>query len=1229
MSNIRKSRCLFLPLSPFSQIFASERGAQKNVAVISPLIYARDFLSSEASLKLKKLKLFGYKSFAERTEIEFDGGITCVVGPNGCGKSNISDGFRWGLGEQSAKSMRGGRMTDVIFAGTTTRKPLNMAEVTITLSDVSGDFPTEQGEIAVTRRLYRNGESEYFINKHQVRLKDVHELFLDSGIGKNAFCIFEQGKIDQVINYSPLERRYIFEEAAGIVRFLQRKKEALKKLELADQNTNRVRDIHREVEKQIVTLEAQAEKAREFKQNRELLEKSEKCYLVGKWDQIQKKKEEISNKLQEQQIVEKDLFKTLEATQENFQKSKVDLEQTEENYRKKREELFEKRSQKEIQSREKSSQQERIKEAVLKEKKWASELEELLKKREARQKEFSETRAQLSTVTIALQTAEESLAVQKNKKQSIETSIANLRHEQAVAQQNLLNISRTEQQLLSEMKQDQVRMENIHEKIGAIEQNRQRQKMVLQELQKQLAEKRAQSEELSKEIDLGQKALKKLEETLLELNDKIKSLAGEEAQQMKALTECRARHKLLLKLREEMEGFSVASKKLLQASKNPQSAIHNKLKGLFEVVHPEKGAEGALAAALRHYDHTLAVETIEDLKLVLAYAKEHQLQEYSLVCLELLPKAAAATGTTLKKKVKGATGLVSHVVLSNDVLENVDWSELKQNDGTEMWFAEGAFLDRSNVLFVSRQGEKNVFMREAEIQELSEKIEAAEKRVAEVQAASKSAVEKRDAVAAERMEMDKAGRRLEMKLVEHNYALQRLNNDFTKVSGDDVRLEVEIKTLQATFESLKLKIEEHQQKVEAARLKTTEVQQLLKTLETNIKNVSEGYVSDQNSYEKAQETHQKAIEEHRKMTHQLKILELQDTEASREHHRLTEELGALRTFQAESNLRTIEYDKVLVEVETILKQVETDCQQLEKELQQKRKTIETVEARIKELDSKHKAKEKELYQFGMQSEQQDASLAAVSAEMQERFELDVLQAKDLGFFADRPLDIIEKEIRALRHEIQQAGDVNMTSIDECEVHKERHKVLKEQIDDLSGSREELLAIINELDGESRKIFTETFGKIRENFQKNFQILFNGGEADLELLDTKDVLEAGIEISAKPPGKQMRSIQLLSGGEKCLTAMALLFAIFEVKPSPFCILDEIDAPLDDANVERFVRMLQQFLDRCQFVVITHNKRTMAIADRLFGVSMEEKGVSKLLSIQFSDEQAAQPELVAQG
>lgn len=1177
-------------------------------------------------MKLKKLKLHGFKSFADRTELEFDKGITGIVGPNGCGKSNISDGFRWVLGEQSAKSLRGGRMPDVIFAGTASRKPLNFAEVTITLTDVSGYLPTEHDEVSVTRKLYRNGESEYFINKHQVRLKDLHELFLDSGIGKNAFSIFEQGKIDQVINYSPIERRYIFEEAAGILRFLQRKKEALKKLELADQNTDRVKDIHKEVEKQIITLEAQAEKAREYKLNREQLEICEKSFLVGKWDQIQKKKLDFTKKLGEQQDSEKDLTTTLEATKQSYLQTKAQLEESELNHRKKREELIEKKSQKEIQTREKSSRQERMKEALLKEKKWGGELEDLLKRRESRQKEFTDSRAKLSTVTIALQSAEEALAMQKNKKQSVETSIANLRHEQALAQQNLLNLSRTEQQLLSELKQDQVRMENAHEKIGAIEQNRLRQKSILQELQKQLAEKRAQADELSKEIDVQQKGLKLLEEKLFELNDQIKSLGAEEAQQTKILTEHRARHKLLLKLREEMEGFSVASKKLLQASKNPQSTIHNKLKGLYEVIHPKEGSENALAASLSHYDHTLVVETIQDLKLVLRYAKEHQLQEYSIVCLELLSKSGVKGDMALKNHVNGETALISHVLLSNDSLENLDWLALKNAGETEIWFSEGALLDRSRVLFVTQQGEKNVFMREAEIQDLAKKIEGVEKRLEEVQKSLKKAIEMRDAIAAERMELDKASRRLEMKLVEHNYALQRLNNDFTKVSGEDVRLEVETKTLQTTFENLKLKIEERQQQVEEARLKTTEVQQLLKTMETNIKNVSAGYVTDQNSYEKAQEAHQSAIEEHRKISHQLKILELQETEFTREHHRLNEELGVIRTFQAESTLRTVEYDKILQEVEAILKQVDADCQLFEKEVQAKRKMIETIETRTRDLETKLKGKEKEIYQFSMQCEQQDTAMEGVSAELQERFELTIPAARELGFFADRNLDAIEKDIRALRHEIQQAGDVNMTSIDECEKHKERYNTIKVQIDDLTGSREELLTIIGDLDNESRKVFGETFQKIRENFKKNFQILFTGGEADLELLDTKDVLEAGIEITAKPPGKQMRSIQLLSGGEKCLTAMALLFAIFEVKPSPFCILDEIDAPLDDSNVERFVKMLQQFLDKCQFVVITHNKRTMAIADRLFGVSMEERGVSKLLSIQFSEDEAPQPALV---
>lgn len=1180
-------------------------------------------------MKLKKVKLYGFKSFADRTELEFDHGITGIVGPNGCGKSNISDAFRWVLGEQSAKSMRGGRMPDVIFAGTATRKPLNFAEVTITLTDTSGSLPTESDEVAVTRRLHRNGESEYFINKQQVRLKDLHELFLDTGIGKNAFSIFEQGKIDQVINYTPLERRYIFEEAAGILRFLQRKKEALRKLELSDQNTDRVKDIHREVEKQIITLEQQAEKAREYKQNRERLETCEKAFLVGKWESLDRRKKEVSQRLAEQQEKERLLTQALQETEQGQLEYKEHLAEVEQHYQKAREDLVRTKSQKEIQTREKSSQQERLKEATLKEKKWASELEELLKKREARQKEFAEVRAKLSAVTIEMQSKEEVLLLQKNKKLSVEASIAALRHDQAVAQQNLLNSSRNEQQLQGEWKQDQVRLENTQEKITSLESGRQRQKLLLQELQKQLTEKKAQSEALSQEIDQQQKEMKQREETLFELNDKIKSLMGEEAEQTKWMTELKTRQKMLLKLREEMEGFSVASKKLLQASKNPQSTIFNKLKSLFEVIHPEKGSEKALAAALTHYNHTLVVETIEDLKTILAYAKENKLQEYSLVCLELLNQKKGKSSSAdllLSKHVKGENGLVAHVHLSQDALENTSWDHFKEMDGKEIWFAEGAFLDRSKVLFVSQQGEKNVFLREAEIEELSKTIQGVETRLEGIQKQLRELVEKRELISKEKIELDKATRRLEMKLVEHNYALQRLNNDLTKVTAEDVRLEVEIKTLHTTLDSLKCKIEDHRQNVESAKLKTLEVQQLLKGLEGNIKNVSEGYVSDQNSYEKALELHQKAIEEHRKITHQLKILELQDQEASREQHRLNEELGGIRTFQTESSLRGLEYDKSLSELETLLQQTEKECSRLENEVKAKRKLLESTGEKIRDFQAQLKGKEKEIYQSTSQSEHQESALHAIAGELQERFSLSVEAARELGFFPDKPLEVLEREIKELRSLIQNAGDVNMTSIDECEKHKVRYNELKSHIDDLTGSRAELLSIITELDTESRKVFTDTFQKIRENFKKNFQILFTGGDADLELLDTKDVLEAGIEIIAKPPGKQMRSIQLLSGGEKCLTAMALLFAIFEVKPAPFCILDEIDAPLDDANVERFVKMVQQFLDRCQFVVITHNKRTMAIADRLFGVSMEERGVSKLLSIQFSEEVDPQPALV---
>ena len=361
---------------------------------------------------------------------------------------------------------------------------------------------------------------------------------------------------------------------------------------------------------------------------------------------------------------------------------------------------------------------------------------------------------------------------------------------------------------------------------------------------------------------------------------------------------------------------------------------------------------------------------------------------------------------------------------------------------------------------------------------------------------------------------------------------------------------------------------------------------------------------------------QKAQDENRKYAHALNVLDVKDLESIQQAKRMQEEIETGLSLQSRIKCESIEIDEILGKVEKALSGAVEACSGLEKELSDSKAVIARLDTKLSEKSNALKKHEQDRNQLGIQSAQFEAQGQTIEHELQERYNLNIQAAREICETKDRTIDQTDRQIRSLRQQIENAGNINMTSIEECEKHKVRYDFLNQQMDDLNGSKQELVQIITELDGESRKIFKETFEQISANFKKNFQLLFNGGEAELQFTETSDILEAGIEIIAKPPGKQMRSISLLSGGEKCLTAMALLFAVFEVKPSPFCILDEIDAPLDDTNVERFVHIVKQFAQHCQFIIITHNKRTMAVADVLFGVSMEERGVSKLLTMDLS-------------
>lgn len=1177
-------------------------------------------------MKLKKLEILGFKSFAEKTKLEFDFGITAIVGPNGCGKSNIADAFRWVLGEQSAKSMRGGKMPDVIFAGTAHRKPLNFAEVTITLSDIEGSLPIAYEEISLTRRLHRSGESDYFINRQPVRLKDVQNIFLDSGMGKDAYAVFEQGKIDQIIQFTPLERRPIFEEAAGILRFLQRKKEALRKLEQTELNVARANDIYLEVEKQIIVLEAQAEKARLFKQTRHELENLEKRIIVAKWKNLHKRREDSSKKETELQSKIQGAQKQIDEWRYHLHEAKTLLTQGEQAWRKKSEEVFKIRSEKEIQTKEKESNGERFKEALLKEKRWQQDLDALLTRRAARQIEVQAALKQQSETERDLARFENESRIQREKVNGIENETSKLKGVLTVRQQEFLSHMRLENQLDSEVKQNTLRLENFQERQKVLRNSQKQLENSLQDMTVKIEEQKILVFDSSQSIDSQKESLLASDKCLRNLAEEIQKCQGELESLQLELSDSKARQKILLRLREDREGFSLASKALLQEASNEKSPLFQKIKGLYEFLIPKKGAEAALAAAMRPYAQTLVVQSKEDYDEVLAFAEKHKLKDFSLLCVGYLAKQLPESSDFPSLRNEVEEHPLSHYFLNKVFLVEKDpISYLKKEIAGEFCTSDGIVIDHRRVIFFNSQGEKNVFVREAELKLLEERLPQLEMAKQEMQNALKSLQTKRSQIQTERTELDKLIRVAEMKHIEVNFGLQKLQGDFEKARKDTQRLAQEYQEIDLSLETIRKALADAQQKYAAAKAKTIDLNGQITTTNQEFDERSLSLKKELSVLQDRETACRKASDEHSKILHSLHVFEVKDLESQQQEKRLQDEIEASQVVRSHIKMKEEEFLGALHDVEKTLINATAAYAELEQDLAAKKSSIAHIESKIAEKQQELKKLEIEHSQFAMQQSQFQNSCQALENELHESYHLSLSEVLDWEL--EKSLDHTERQIRMLKQQIESFGDINMTSIEECEKHKSRYSFLQQQIQDLKESQQELMQIIAQLDEESRKVFKSTFEAITVNFKKNFQILFNGGEADLQFTDTREILEAGIEIIAKPPGKQMRSINLLSGGEKCLTAMALLFAIFEVKPSPFCILDEIDAPLDDTNVERFVHLLKDFVDRCQFIIITHNKRTMAIADVLFGISMEEKGVSKILSMQFTKNEVYTPALVS--
>lgn len=1163
-------------------------------------------------MKLKKVEILGFKSFADKTTIEFHNGITCVVGPNGCGKSNIGDAIRWVLGEQSAKAMRGGKMPDVIFAGASSKKALNFAEVTITFSEVNGDLPLDFQEVAVTRRLHRSGESEYLINKQAVRLKDVHSLFLDSGIGKNNISFFEQGKIDQLIQYSPEERRTIFEEAAGITRFLQRKREAFRKLEDVNLNLSRVDDIKGEIDKQIVLLESQAEAAGVFKEKKGQLEVFEKEHLLLRYTNYSRKQTDL--KAKESELIKKqtDLAANKELLDQSLQEKKAAYEDLEKQYRKARDLFLFKQNEKDLKSQSARHSESQIKSLVAKEEKIISEVNALKIKQTGWTEEIAFLGTKREALAKQVKQASEAVAIANHEFQELEKELQDLRKSQTEAYRTKVNAYQKQASLQNEVKQLKFRAESNLEKKEQLEV---RGKNLTEVIQSKELEAKAKEEAFAKS-EMGV-ANAKLEFQKMELQLKM---AADETEKAKKEVESKgqkfheksAKLKALLHLRQEFAGFTSGGKQLLKDASDPKSPIFGLLKGLYEYIVPKAGYEPAVSAALKVYSQTLVAASKEDFARVLTHAKEKAYSDFSLVCQEVFDHFGSSDFIA-------DSSLGIHLLSS--IAEEKTWEEACNkalNENKSSWISSGIdpgwFVDSKGVLFAAGAGESTVFTREAEIRKLEKELEKIVQDKTASESALASILQKEQTAKMDKANQEKLLREIEIAAMEMRFAVQKVQGELARVIKEKSQVEDEVKGLLKYIQGVLAEQDAAAEVFKSASTGLDKITEELTLVEQLLSAKNSLSAEKKQACQKGENEVRVLDAEFRKISHHFHTLEAQSAETKRLISRLEGDLEANKAARLQLNSQVEKESGDLSLILSGLEEAKENAVQLELQQTEFKNQINVSETQCKDISLLLKEVEGKIHQVGIQLAHVETGQNTVLVEMQDRYEP---VAKDELPTLGLTLEKLEKGIHELRKFLEQNQNVNLAAIEECEKQKERAQFLSEQVADLINAKNELLKMITGLDQESRFLFKTTFEQIRTNFQKNFQILFKGGEADLELLEADDILDAGVEITAKPPGKQMRSLSLLSGGEKCLTAMALLFAIFEVKSSPFCILDEIDAPLDDSNVERFLNVVKQFIDRCQFIIVTHNKRTMALADRLYGVSMEEKGISKILFMEFSE------------
>jgi chromosome segregation protein len=1179
---------------------------------------------------LKSIEVYGFKSFANKMIFKFNKGITGIVGPNGSGKSNIGDAVRWVLGEQSAKQLRGSKMEDVIFSGTELRKPQGFAYVAITLDNSDHSLPIDYNEVTVARRVYRSGESEYLINGVVSRLKDVNSLFFDTGIGKEGYSIIGQGQIEKILNGKPEERRELFDEAAGIVKYKKNKAATEKSLENERLNLSRVNDILSELEKQVGPLKTQSETARRYLVYKDELKKLDiNAFLLDVGLNESKLKEYETNLA----IVEADadrLKGEFAAAKEEYEKIEAQLEEYDSQIENTKNDITEKRLANQRYEGESKVIEQRILSFKQNEESLFEQIEKLETDISSKEDELSDLNEKKKALDLRMDSADDVLEDAREKHEELQTKISDAESEIESSKADIIEFLNEGGTLKAKVGRYDTMLENISLRKTELNQrlleNKSEEERYsadvknfsegLASVSGEIDEKQQENETLQNQLDENLASQNELKNTISESNNRIISL--------------KSKLESLRNLTERYDGYGNSIRRVMeQKQKNP------KIIGVVaDIITVEKRYETAIETALGGSIQNIVTEDSETAKGMINFLKNNKYGRATFLPISSIVDRSNQNTDCLKEK--GVIGLASSLVTAEErftpvikhllgrsiVVDDIDNAiaiSRKYKQSLRLVTLEGELINPGGAMTGGAfKNSSNLLGRKRELDEIEEQIKKLSVILADSQKLLEEKKEKREEIKLKKEEtVDKLqGLSIKKNTFSLNYdqavkKLEEIKRTYTLIQKEMGDIAAQVKEINANKEEL---FDSNRKQENAVK----ELEEKISELETALaadKQKLVMYADDINrlnlDFNTVSQQYEFLMQNINRVTADIK-----SSKADKEG--LKERLSNGNQELTELGDKTKELEDLISENNRIIqikeKKLEENIQKRQ-ELNDSHKEFfnrrETLSEQINGLD-------KSAFRITSSIEKLNEQSESLNNYMWEEYELTYNNAREFKDEGLSDITALKREITAVKGKIKQLGDVNVNAIEDYKQVSERYEFLKAQHDDIVKAEENLVNIINELDRAMKEQFAEKFQDIRSMFTKVFKELFGGGKADLELVDEENLLETGIKINAQPPGKKLQNMMQLSGGEKSLTAIALLFAIQSLKPSPFCLLDEIEAALDDSNVKRFAKYLHKLTKDTQFIVITHRKGTMEAADILYGITMQEKGVSTLVSVKMIED-----------